>query len=241
MHPEPPAPEPDPSPPAPPLLGPLTEAEALIAGDMDPNGPLRLVVSHPRRLQDGPWYHNDISLVLSEELAMWETITTGRVVHVRGPAIFDIIQGPERSDRFHRRMQSHLKECHLMVFFCHTLAHWVLAVADTVSHIIQVFDPLPGRAAGISVERTLSSFIDSLVTIRATQDPVWSWSLGDCAEQTDCTSCDPRTILNLIRVVHHQANGAWSPGPDIRAIRRRVAAMLLTPVAGAAWFLPPSL
>ena len=78
VHPEPPAPEPDPPPPAPPLLGPLTELEATIAGDMDPSGPLGLVVSHPRRLQDGQWYHNDIFLILSEELAMWATITTGR-------------------------------------------------------------------------------------------------------------------------------------------------------------------
>jgi hypothetical protein len=92
-----------------------------------------------------------------------------------------------------------------MVFFCHTPAHWVLAVADTVSHIIQVFDPLIGRVAGRSVGRTLSSFIDSLVIIRASQDPVWSWSLGDCAEQTDHTSCSPRAILNLIRAVHHHA------------------------------------
>jgi hypothetical protein len=191
----------------------------MIAGDMDPNGLLRLVVSHPCRLQDCQWYHNDIFLVLSEELAMRATITTGRVVQVRGPAIFYIIQGPERSDRFRRRLQSHLKECHLMVFFCHTPAHWVLAVADTVSHTIQVFDPLPGRFAGRSVGRTLSSFIDSLVIIRASQDPVWSWSLGDCAEQTDHTSCGPRAILNIIRVVHHHANGVWSPGPDIRAMR----------------------
>ena len=128
-----------------------------------------------------------------------------------------------------------------MVFFCHTPAHWVLVVADTVLHTIQVFNPLTGRVAGRSVGRPLSSFIGSLVIIRASQDPVWSWSLGDCAEQTDCTSCGPRAIFNLIRVVHHHVNGALSPGPDIRAMRRRVAAMLLTPVAGAAWFPPPSL
>jgi hypothetical protein len=54
-----------------------------------------------------------------------------------------------------------------MVFFCHTPAHWVLAVADTVSHIIQAFDPMPGRVAGRSVGRTLSFFSDSLVIIRA--------------------------------------------------------------------------
>ena len=61
----------------------------------------------------------------------------------------------------------------------------------------------------------------------------WRYSVTDCELQSNDSDCGSHSILNFLRAVAFHRDGRWYPGPG--AIRRRVAAMLLSPVGGSSW------
>jgi Ulp1 family protease len=125
-----------------------------------------------------------------------------------------------------------------VAFFCHTTAHWTLAVADPGSRTVRVFDSYSGRSAGQEVGLALATFFSVHLP---TPSPLvaerrdWRYSVTDCELQSNNSDCGPHSILNFLRAVAFHRDGRWYPGPGVSAIRRRVAAMLLSPVVGSSW------
>jgi Ulp1 family protease len=125
-----------------------------------------------------------------------------------------------------------------VVFFCHTPAHWALAVAEPATRVVRTFDSLAGRAAGQAVGLTLASFFSRHLPVPpllgTTRRP-WRHHVEECALQPNDFDCGPHTILNLLRAVAFHRDTKWYPGPVVSDFRRRVAAILLSPVEDVTW------
>ena len=57
----------------------------------------------------------------------------------------------------------------------------------------------------------------------------------DYALQTNDSDCGPHSILNFLRAVAFHRDGRWYLGSGVPDFRRRVAAMLLSPMEGCSW------
>jgi len=229
------------------MLGPLTPREAELAGTFDRGGALRLEVLDPSRLADERWYDNSIFNGLARELSAWANIFCSDVLavgqtrwHVYSPMVYRYLTGPldEWPASLAKRLEGRMARCQKVAFFCHTTAHWTLAVADPGSRLVRVFDSYPGRSAGQEVGLALASFFSehlptSLSSVEERR--VWRYSVMECELQSNDYDCGPHSILNLLRAVAFHRDGRWYSGPGISAIRRRVAAMLLSPVKGSSW------
>ena len=222
------------------MLGPLTPQEAELAGFFDRGGALGSEVQDPSRLADNRWYDGSIFVGLTKKLTAWANILCSDVLaigqtrwHAYGPMVYSYLSGsPEEwPTSLAKRLEGRMARCQKVAFFCHTTAHWTLAVADPGSRLIQVFDSYPGRSAGQEVGLALATFFsEHLPTPR-----LWKYSVMECELQANDSDCGPHSILNFLRAAAYHRDGRWYPGPGISAIRRRVAAMLLSPVDGSSW------
>jgi hypothetical protein len=131
----------------PPMLGPLTPRDAELAGAFDRGGALRLEVQDPSRLADKRWYDGSIFNGLTKELSAWANIFCSDVLavgqtrwHAYGPMVYGYLSGPpdEWPASLARRLEDRMARCQKVAFFCHTTAHWTLAVADPGSRLVRV-------------------------------------------------------------------------------------------------------
>jgi hypothetical protein len=104
---------------------------------------------------------------LTKELSAWANIFCSDVLpvgqtrwHTYGQMVYGYLSGPpdEWPAPLARRLEDRMARCQKVAFFCHTTAHWTLAVADPGSRLVRVFDSYPGRSAGQEVGLALASF-----------------------------------------------------------------------------------
>jgi hypothetical protein len=160
--------------------------------------------------------------------------------HVYGLMVYGYLAGsPEKwPASLAKRLEARMARCQRVAFFCHTSAHWTLAVAEPATRLVRTFDSLAGGAAGKIVGSALTSFFARHLPappLLGTIGRPWRHHAEACALQPNNFDCGPHTIVNLLRAVVFHRDTQWHTGPDIPVFRRRVAAMLLLPVEDVTW------
>jgi hypothetical protein len=121
--------------------------------------------------------------------------------------------------------------------FCHTPAHWTLAVANLRPVWPLPSNPLRGEQQGsrLALPSRASLATSPCLTF-------WKPPEGLGGTKWRNVLCSPTILIaartpysTCLRAVVFHVETQWYPGPAVSDFRRRVAAMLLSPVEDATW------